>query len=168
MSYAELHCHSTFSMLDGAAHPEQLVARAVALGLGALALTDHDDVGGVVRFATAARQAEFAGLIGVELSVEVMDRLGTAEPKPLLTHLVLLAEDRVGYGNLCTLITRARLDHPRGRPRVNLDTLARHAGGLFALTGCPRGWVPRLVARGAHDDACAAAATLVDLSLIHI
>ena len=163
MSYAELHCHSTFSMLDGAAHPEQLVARAVALGLGALALTDHDDVGGVVRFATAARQAEFAGLIGVELSVEVMDRLGTAEHKPLLTHLVLLAEDRVGYGNLCTLITRARLDHPRGRPRVNLDTLARHAGGLFALTGCPRGWVPRLVARGAHDDACAAAATLVDM-----
>jgi DNA polymerase III alpha subunit len=77
--------------------------------------------------------------------------------------LVLLAENREGYGNLCTLVTRARLDHPRGRPRVDLDTLARHAGGLFALTGCSRGWVPRLVARGRTDAACDAAASLIDI-----
>src|ERR1035437_3545140 len=55
--YAELHCHSTFSLLDGAAHPEQLVARAVQLGMPALALTDRDDLGGALRFSTAAATA---------------------------------------------------------------------------------------------------------------
>src|SRR3974390_1881540 len=67
------------------------------------------------------------------------------------SHLVLLAENREGYGNLSTLVTRARMDHPRGIPRVSLDTLARHAGGLFALTGSTPGHVARLAARGEHD-----------------
>src|ERR1035437_1634877 len=69
--YAELHCHSTFSLLDGAAHPEQLVARAVQLGMPALALTDRDDLGGAVRFSTAAATAGLKGIIGVELTVEM-------------------------------------------------------------------------------------------------
>src|SRR5262249_52034577 len=61
------------------------------------------------------------------------------------SHLVLLAETREGYGNLATLVTRARMDNGRGEPSVTLDVLAQHAAGLFALTGCPRGWVPSLV-----------------------
>src|ERR1019366_8335310 len=69
--YAELHCHSTFSLLDGAAHPEQLVARAVQLGMPALALTDRDDLGGAVRFSTAAATAGLNAIIGVELTVEM-------------------------------------------------------------------------------------------------
>src|ERR1035437_6303543 len=169
--YAELHCHSTFSLLDGAAHPEQLVARAVQLGMPALALTDRDDLGGAVRFSTAAAgrgggvrfspaaaTGGLKGIIGVELTIELKteDRGPKTEdatplvlgprtsvfglPSPDRSHIVLLAEDRAGYGNLSTLITRARLDHPRGVPRVTLETLARHAGGLFALTGSPRGW----------------------------
>src|SRR5471030_1708391 len=140
--YAELHCHSTFSLLDGAAHPEQLVTRAVQLGMPALALTDRDDLGGAVRFATAAVTAGLKGIIGVELTVE--QRTNDQRPTTDYSHLVLLAENREGYGNLSTLITRARLDHPRGIPRVSLDTLARHTTGLFALTGSPRGWVPQL------------------------
>jgi error-prone DNA polymerase len=152
--YAELHCHSTFSLLDGAAHPEQLVARAVRLGMPALALTDRDDLGGAVRFSTAAATAGLNAIIGVELTVEMpSDR----------SHIVLLAENREGYGNLSTLITRARLDHPRGIPRVTLATLARHTNGLFALTGSPRGWVAQLAARGEHDAACEEAAALVDM-----
>ena len=178
-AYAELHCHSTFSLLDGASDPERLVERAVALGLSALALTDHDDVGGAVRFATAARTAGLPGLLGAELTVdvplpamlgpsitEVMPGrvLGEDGVPRLRTHLVCLAESREGWGNLCTLITRARLDHPRGEPRVTLDQLAAHTGGLFALTGCPRGWVPQLLAR--PDTARAAreaAGTLAEL-----
>ena len=66
----------------------------------------------------------------------------------LRTHVVVLAESRTGWGNLCTLITRARLDHPRGEPRVTLDQLVAHTEGLFALTACPRGWVPQLLALG--------------------
>ena len=137
-AYAELHCHSTFSLLDGASDPERLVERAVALDLTALALTDHDDVGGAVRFSTAARTANLQGILGGEITVEVRD--GSR------TQLVCLVESREGWGNLCSLITRARLDHPRGHPRVTLDQLAAHAGGLFALTGSTQGWVPQLLA----------------------
>ncbi|MGQ0649612.1 MAG: PHP domain-containing protein, partial [Gemmatimonadaceae bacterium] len=152
--YAELHCHSVFSLLDGASEPEALVAQAKASGMPALALTDHDDLGGAVRFALATQELGIAGILGCELTLDVDQRR---------THLVLLAESREGYGNIASLITRGRLDHPRGEPQVSLDTLARHTDGVFALTGCPRGWVPSLLAAGQRDAACEAAGTLVDL-----
>jgi error-prone DNA polymerase len=160
LRYAELHCHSAFSLLDGAALPEILVARGMELGLAALALTDHDELGGAVRFATAAREVGLAGLIGAELSVVVHGRNGE---EPLLTHLPLLAESREGYANLSTLVTIARQESPRGSPRVTLDQLASHTGGLFALTGCPRGWIASLAARGEMDAAREAAAALMDM-----
>jgi error-prone DNA polymerase len=150
MPYVELHCHSAFSMLDGAALPESLVQRAKELGYPALALTDHDELGGAVRFAQAGSELGVGAIIGAEITVGGH-------------HLVLLAETREGYGNLSTLITRARMNNTRGEPSVDLDTLARHATGLFALTGCPRGWVPSLAAAGDIDAACEATATLIDI-----
>ena len=189
--YVELHCHSAFSMLDGAALPETLAGRAKELGYPALALTDHDDLGGAVRFAQAADEHGIAGIIGAELTVqfsaaprgpvEFSARLrrggvtatsparsaaeySTAvEPRAENFHLVLLAETREGYGNLSTLITLGRMNQARGTPSVDLDTIARHASGLFALTGCPRGLVPSLAAEGNVDGACEAAAALVDI-----
>src|SRR3954463_12303398 len=133
--YAELHCHSCFSLLDGAAMPEVLVERAVNIGLHALALTDHDDLGGVVRFADVARQAKFNGIIGAELTLSVDD---DDDGAPLVTHLPLLAMSAAGYANLSTLVTFARRA-PRGSPCISLDQLAQHTHGLFALTGGPRG-----------------------------
>jgi error-prone DNA polymerase len=160
--YAELHAHTAFSLLDGAALPEPLVARAKDLGLAALAITDHDELGGVVRFATAAREAELPAIIGAELTVVVPP--AASDAPPLVTHLPLLAESRDGYANLATLVTLARQDVThRGEARVTLDQLAAHASGLFALTGCPRGWVPMLAARGETDAACEAAASLLDI-----
>jgi len=161
MSYAELHCHSCFSLLDGATLPETLVARAKELGLAALALTDHDELSGAVRFASAADEAGLRGLIGAELTVAIEPDTDDAEP--LITHLPLLAESREGYGNLSTLITLARRDAPRGSPCVSLDQLASHSAGLFALTGCPRGWVATLAERGDIDASCEAAANLIDI-----
>jgi len=178
--YVELHCHSCFSLLDGAALPEVLAARAANLGLPALALTDHDELGGAVRFAQATREVGIEGIIGAELTVgqravsreqRVESRGRSAESSSLSahsallsaqTHLLLLAETREGYGNLSTLITRARMDNPRGEPSVSLDLVAQHARGLFALTGCARGWVPSLVAEGDLDGACEAAAAIKD------
>ncbi|CAN5370332.1 hypothetical protein BH09GEM1_BH09GEM1_30130 [soil metagenome] len=167
MQYAELHCHSCFSLLDGAALPETLVARATELGLAALAITDHDELGGSVRFNTAAMEVadshpSFRAIIGAELTVAIQLR-DDEDDEPLLTHLPLLAETREGYANLSTLITIGRRDAPRGSPSVTLDQLASHAGGLFALTGCPRGWVATLAERGDSDGACEAAATLLDI-----
>ena len=150
VDYVELHAHSCFSLLDGASSPEALVARAWSLGHPALALTDHDDLGGAVRFAQAARERGIGGLIGVELSVGAQ-------------HLVLLAESAAGYANLATLVTRARMDRPRGEPAVPLELVARHADGLLALTGCPRGEVPSLLAAGDEAGARRAAFRLRDV-----
>ncbi|HMC53545.1 MAG TPA: PHP domain-containing protein, partial [Gemmatimonadaceae bacterium] len=158
--YVELHCHSAFSLLDGAALPEVLVARAAELRYPALALTDHDELGGTVRFAQAASEVGIGAIIGAELTISIEPFSAAAEN---LHHLVLLAETREGYGNLSTLVTLARMQRPRGEPGVDLDTLARHSSGLFALTGCPRGWVPSLAAVGDVDRACDAAASLLDI-----
>ncbi|HXT48975.1 MAG TPA: DNA polymerase III subunit alpha, partial [Gemmatimonadaceae bacterium] len=152
--YTELHCHSAFSLLDGASHPEALVDRAVELGYRALALTDHDELGGIVAFAQAGDGAGLECIVGAELTVRGDGGDGTTH------HLVLLAEDRAGYGNLSTLITRARMDCDRGRPSLPLDTVAAHASGLFALTGCPRGLVPRRLIAGDAQGARAAAGRL--------
>src|SRR5215208_6980447 len=117
MTYVELHCHSAYSLLDGAALPEALVQRAAELGYPALALTDHDELGGAVRFAQAGAELEIAAIIGAELTVEGGGRseeggeTKIAPPSSLLppfSHIVLLAETREGYGNLSTLITLAR------------------------------------------------------------
>src|SRR5687768_18617091 len=114
-AYVELHCHSAFSMLDGAALPETLIERAAELGYPALALTDHDELGGAVRFAQMGAELGVAAIIGAELtlreSVRALERESdnalTLSRPHALTHLVLLAETREGYGNLSTLITLA-------------------------------------------------------------
>ena len=166
--YVELHCHSCFSLLGGAALPEVLAARAANLGMPALALTDHNELGGAVRFAQATSEVGIGGIIGAEVTVAQSAERGARSVSAARTthnalrsaHLVLLAETREGYGNLSTLITRARMENSRGEPCVSLELLAQHANGLFALTGCPRGWVPSLVAEGDVDGACEAAAVL--------
>src|SRR2546421_12262626 len=90
--YVELHCHSNFSLLDGASHPEDLVKRAAEMGMSALALTDHDALYGAVRFSQAAKQHGIRPLFGAELTLE--DN----------THLTLLVQNRQGWRNLCSLI----------------------------------------------------------------
>ena len=153
--YVELHCHSAFSLLDGASAPEELVARAVITGQSAIALTDHDELGGSVRFAQATDAAGIAGIIGSELTVQADGRL---------QHLTLLATSRIGYGNLSTLITRARMDVPdRGAPSVSLALLAQHSAGLYALSGCPRGAIPQALAAGNIAEANRMAGVLRDL-----
>ncbi|HEY9677348.1 MAG TPA: error-prone DNA polymerase [Drouetiella sp.] len=132
--YAELHCHSAFSFLDGASVPEELAHRAKELGLSALALTDHDDMGGAVRFASAAKELEFEGIIGAELTLEDD------------SHIILLAEELQGYKNICNMITYARSNCLRGSPRLPYAQLFERSEGLIALTGCPHGRIPSALA----------------------
>ena len=88
--YAELHCHSNFSFLDGASHPEELVEEAARLGLEALALTDHDGFYGVVRFSEAARSVGLPTVFGAELTLGLRrTQGGVADPEG--THLVVVA-----------------------------------------------------------------------------
>jgi error-prone DNA polymerase len=148
--YAELHCHSNFSFLDGASHPEELVEEAVALGLQALALTDHDGFYGIVRFAEAARAHGLPTIFGAELTLD-LDRSNVGEPDPHGDHLVVLARDPTGYANLSLAITGAHLaGGEKGRPRTSLAQLAdAHHGHWQVLTGCRKGAVVRaLVEQG--------------------
>ena len=146
MAYAELHCHSNFSFLDGASRPEELVAEGVRLGLSAMALTDHNGLYGVVRFAEVARALEMPTAFGAELTLAPA-AVRTGEPDPAGRHLIVLARDPGGYRRLSTAIADAHLDGgEKGKPIFCLDELAeRHGGHWQILTGCRKGAVPQAI-----------------------
>lgn len=146
--YVELHCHSSFSFLDGASSPLELASRAAELGYPALALTDHDGIWGSMEFAVACKGAGIRALTGAELTVGIAgDRKPSrADPKgelPLQAfHLTLLVENAAGYSNLCRLLTAAHAgtrvgpDRRAIPPVLPLETLAAHTDGLICLSGC--------------------------------
>jgi error-prone DNA polymerase len=134
--YVELHCHSGFSFLDGASHPEELVLRAAELEYTALALTDHNGLYGSMEFAHAARGAGIRPLTGAEVTLRECFP-GQSEPEGG-HHVTLLAETPRGYANLCRLLTRAHMESPREDPRLPLPALLVHSEGLILLTGCRR------------------------------
>jgi error-prone DNA polymerase len=142
VAYAELHCHSNFSFLDGASHPEELVGQASRLGLSALALTDHDGLYGVVRFSEVARAVGLPSVFGAELSL-APSAPRTGEPDPSGTHLVVLARDPEGYAALSRCISEAQLaGGEKGKPVFDLDALASAQSGHWqVLTGCRKGAV---------------------------
>jgi error-prone DNA polymerase len=166
--YAELHCHSNASFLDGGSHPEELAEEAARLRLEALAITDHDGMYGIVRFAEAARALGLPTIFGAELTLpgasaarrgrpqpdKGAGRAGepqrTGTPDPAGEHLVVLARGAEGYGRLCRAISEAQMAGAKGAPRGDLGRLAGlHGGRWVVLTGCRKGAVPRaLVDRG--------------------
>jgi len=140
--YAELHCHSNFSFLDGASHPEELAEEAHRLGLAALAVTDHDGLYGVVRFAEAARPLALPTVFGAELTLACAGPSnGSADPGG--NHLLVLAEGPAGYAALARAISDAQLRGGKGAPRHTFESLASATRKWFVLTGCRKGAVPR-------------------------
>ena len=121
--YVPLWCKSNFSFLDGASHPDELVDEASRFGLPALALTDRDGVYGIVRAHVKAREVGLKIIVGSEMTIA--DR----------STIVLLAQDRAGYANLCRLISQGRLRSAKGESCVSWDEVCRHAPGLIALWG---------------------------------
>ena len=154
MDFAHLHVHSYFSLLDGAASPDELVQAAWDASMSAVALTDHNSLAGAVRFYQAAIEVGVKPIIGVEFDVGTAGNSGA--------HLVLLAEDNEGYANLCRLVTAARLGEARresafsdkyaevdrDRPLLSQEHLREHCSHLIALSGCQqRGEIPALLRR---------------------
>ncbi|NUR73622.1 MAG: error-prone DNA polymerase [Hamadaea sp.] len=149
VAYAELHCHTNFSFLDGASHPEELVREAVRLGLTGLAVTDHDGMPGVVRFSEEARDWGLPTIFGSELSLDLPGPQ-TGEPDPAGRHLLLLARGQHGYARLSAAIGEAQLaGGEKGRPRYDIEQIAAavkdHA---VVLTGCRKGHVPQALRNG--------------------
>jgi len=170
--YAELHCWSNFSFLEGSSHPEELVEHGRRLGLRGLALTDRDGLYGAVRFAKAAAGTPFAALCGAELTLE------TDAPEPIRAsrparpskevptdspRLVLLAADKTGFGNLARLISTAQLRGRKRDARLRLDDLDGRTAGLIALSGGRNGIVEKALLRRDNDTAVALGARLRDL-----
>ena len=118
--YAELHCKTNFSFLEGASHPDELVARAIELDYTALAITDRNSLAGVVRAYSAAKETSFKLIVGAEIT--------PIDAPPV----VLWATDRKAYGRLARLITVGRRAAPKGACRLTFDEIAAHAEGLLA------------------------------------
>ena len=130
--YAELHCHSAYSFLDGASPPDELLAEAHRLGYPALALTDRNGVYGSLAFAHAAQPLGIQPITGA--AVTLSDG----------AQLVLLAETSQGYANLCRLLTQAHLGAVRLDPRLPLEAIEARHEGLIILSGSRRdGLLPR-------------------------
>ena len=162
MPYAELHAHSAYSFLDGASTPEELVEEATRLDLRAIALTDHDGLYGVVRFAEAAKELDVATVFGAELSLGNKPR--TEDPDPPGPHLLVLARGPEGYRRLSRQISAAHLaGGEKGKPRYDFDGLTEAAGGHWhILTGCRKGHVRQALSQGGPEAAEEALADLVD------
>ncbi len=160
--YAELHAHSAYSFLDGAGTPEELVEEAARLDLRAIALTDHDGLYGVVRFAEAARELDMRTVFGAELSLGNVAR--TEVPDPPGPHLLVLARGPEGYRRLSREIAKAHLaGGEKGKPRYDYDALTEAAGGHWhILTGCRKGHVRQALSEGGPEAAEKALADLVD------
>jgi error-prone DNA polymerase len=160
--YAELHAHSAYSFLDGAGTPEELVEEAARLDLRAIALTDHNGLYGVVRFAEAAKELDMRTVFGTELSLGAGAR--TDEPDPPGPHLLVLARGPEGYRRLSRQLAAAHLaGGEKGKPRYDYDALTEAAGGHWhILTGCRKGHVRQALANGGPAAAAAALADLVD------
>src|SRR5689334_20889224 len=126
LQYAELHCHSAYSFLDGASPPDELLAEAHRLGYPALALTDKNGIYGSLAFAHAAQPLGIQAITGAE--VTLTDG----------SHVVLLAETAGGYANLCRLLTEAHLGAERLDPRLPLTSIAARQDGLIVLSGSRR------------------------------
>jgi error-prone DNA polymerase len=150
--YAELHTHSSFSFLDGSSDPEQLVEEAVSLGIEALALTDHDGMYGVARFAEAAEAFGLPTVFGAELNLDIpmpatqaersiAARVGVEDPPG--SHLLVLARNPDGYASLCRAISQAQLrGGAKGRPVYDFDELSELSNdNWLILTGCRKGAV---------------------------
>ncbi|HCT78143.1 MAG TPA: error-prone DNA polymerase, partial [Micromonosporaceae bacterium] len=162
--YAELHCHTNFSFLDGASGPEELVEEAVRLGLEALAITDHDGFYGVVRFAEAARDYQLKTVFGAELNLTFgQERAG--QPDPQGEHLLLLARGQQGYAKLSSQIAKAHLrGGEKGRPLYDIEVLADALDGqAVVLTGCRKGSVRSALLTEGIDAAAKQLARLEEL-----
>ena len=165
--FVHLHVHSDYSLLDGAGSIPAYIKRANELNMPALALTDHGSMFGAVFFYKMAIKSGLKPLVGSELYVTKGSRFEKKAPKrgawESLNHIILLARDMEGYRNLMTLSSLGYTEGFYYRPRIDLDLLAEHSGGLLALEACIKGLVSDDIICDRYEDARARAGQLRDI-----
>ena len=159
MNFTHLHVHTQYSLLDGSNKIEEYVARVKELGMDSAAITDHGAMYGCIDFYKAARAAGIKPIMGCEVYVAPKSRfdreLGNQEDR--YYHLVLLAENNVGYANLMKIVSKGFVEGFYYKPRVDLELLEKYHQGLIALSACLAGEVPRYLVRGMYQEAKEAA-----------
>ena len=156
MSFVHLHLHTEFSLLDGACRINKLVKRVKELGQEAVAITDHGVMYGVVDFYKACKAERIKPIIGCEVYVAPRGRTRfqkVHEFDSSFSHLVLLCRNEEGYRNLSYMVSQAFLEGFYIKPRIDLDLLREHCGGLIACSACLGGEVPKLLSAGDYDRA---------------
>ncbi|MCK5412478.1 MAG: DNA polymerase III subunit alpha, partial [Gemmatimonadetes bacterium] len=156
MSFVHLHTHSEYSLLDGANRIDDLVDRAVRLGMPAIALTDHGNLFGAWEFQKKARIAGIRPIIGCEAYIAYGDRRVKIKPPDApaeYAHLVLLAASNEGYRNLVRLSSIGYLEGFYRRPRIDHEVLEKHSEGLIVLSACLSGEVAKYLQLGRYEDA---------------
>jgi DNA polymerase-3 subunit alpha len=164
-SFAHLHVHTEYSMLDGAARVDDLFAEAARMGMPALAMTDHGQLFGAVDFYLAGQKHGVKPILGIEAYLAPGSRFekqrrDTAEP---YSHLTLLAENQTGYLNLLRLASAASLEGHFYKPRMDRELFARYGEGLIATSGCLGSEVNQRLLKGDRKGAAATLAEFRDL-----
>jgi DNA polymerase-3 subunit alpha len=154
MSFAHLHVHTEYSLLDGFSNIKKLVQRVKEMEMPAVAITDHGTMFGVINFYKAALEAGVKPIIGME---SYMATRGMQDRDPKLDrssyHLLLLAENETGYKNLLQIASASQLEGFYYSPRVDHDFLAAHAEGLICTSGCMSAEIPRALVEGRSEEA---------------
>ena len=156
MKFIHLHNHSDYSILDGALTIDSMIDSAVALGMPGIALTDHGNMFGAIEFYQKARKKGIKPIIGQEFYMAPGSRFekeARAGVKDAGYHLLLLARDHTGYRNLMKLSSVGFLEGFYYKPRIDLETLEKHSGGLIASSACLAGEIPTLILQGRTKEA---------------
>ncbi|MCD8132610.1 MAG: DNA polymerase III subunit alpha [Clostridiales bacterium] len=159
MAFAHLHVHTEYSLLDGSNKITEYVDRVKELGMTAAAITDHGVMYGVIDFYRAAKKAGIRPILGCEVYVAPGSRFDREKSRgdDRYYHLVLLAENDIGYANLMKLVSIGFIDGYYYKPRVDMEVLQQYHEGLIALSACLAGEVQRYLTRGMYEEAKQAA-----------
>ena len=154
MAFTHLHLHSEYSLLDGACRIKAIPAYALAMGMKAVALTDHGCMFGAVEFYRACKDAGVKPIIGCEVYVAPTSHTDKENHGgKAYNHLVLLCKNKKGYENLIYMVSKAYTDGFYQKPRIDIDMLREHSEGLVCLSGCLAGKIPSLILSGNISDA---------------
>ena len=154
-NFVHLHCHSHYSLLDGAGDIKKLVGRAVDHGMNALALTDHGNLHGALEFYRTARGAGINPIIGYEAYIAPGSRFekgGAGRSKDASYHLTLLAQNRTGFKNLVKLASAASLEGFYFKPRIDKEILQTYNEGIVCLSGCVSSEFSRAILKGTETE----------------
>ena len=165
MSFTHLHVHTEYSLLDGSCKIKELIARAAELGMKNIAITDHGNMYGVIEFYRAARAAGINPVIGCEVYVAPGSRFDREVTKGegRYNHLVLLAENNVGYSNLIKIVSKGFTEGFYYKPRVDYEVLEKYHEGVIALSACLAGAVATALRYGQYETAKKEAERLYDI-----